>query len=80
MIIVNLAERTEGLVEALFAFWSNKRSGIPVDAFKQKMITFGLAPNLKFLEDIINIIHANRPKQIPKAPGLGSTQKKRSLE
>ena len=58
----------DSLLEALFAFWSNKRSAIPADVFYQKMTTFGLAPNLKFIEDIMNIINFNKPKKIQKSP------------
>ena len=68
LIMVSLNERMDSLLEALFAFWSNKRSAIPADVFYQKMTTFGLAPNLKFIEDIMNIINFNRPKKIQKSP------------
>ena len=50
------------MLKALFTVWSNKKPIICSDIFYQKMTTFGLAPDLKFIEGITNIVYANRPK------------------
>ena len=55
---------------------------IPASEFYQKMATYGLVPNLKFIEDIIAIIYFNKPKKIvthnqkDKSPGTALTLKK----
>ena len=50
------------LIEALFSFWANKKPSINADFFYQKMTTFGLVPDLKFIENITTIIYSNQPK------------------
>ena len=64
MIKENLFERKTNLVDALFAFWSNKKSAIPADLFYQKMTTYGLVPDLKFIENVTNIMYQNRHKPV----------------
>lgn len=67
LILPNLNERMNNLIEALFSFWANKKPSINADLFYQKMTTFGLAPDLKFIENIMTIIYSNRPKPIAKS-------------
>ena len=62
--MVNINERTGNLIEALFAFWGKKRPVMQADQFYQKMATYGLVPDIKFIEDITNIIYFNRPRPI----------------
>lgn len=86
LVMVNLAERMNCLIEALFSVWSTKRSAIPADVFYQKMTTYSLVPDLKTIQEIMDIVHYNRPKKIltamqreanSKSP---SRRKKHSLE
>ena len=57
MIKTNLDERMHNLVAALFEFWSNGKSAIPAEEFYQKMTTYGLVPDLKFIEAITTIVY-----------------------
>lgn len=63
LILSNFEERTQNLLKALFAVWSGKRSCLSADSFYQKMTTFGLAPDLKFIEQVTNTVYQSRPKQ-----------------
>lgn len=45
------------MIEALFAFWSNKKPQMPAELFYQKMTTFGLTSDMKFIENITSIVH-----------------------
>ena len=58
----NLDERMGHLIEALFNFWKRKHAAVPAQKFYKRMTTFGLAPSLKFIEEITTIQYANRPK------------------
>ena len=46
-----------------------------MDTFYQKMTTFGMVPDLKFIEHVTTITYQNRPKQIPAAGAAGSSSK-----
>ena len=52
-----LDERMKNMIEALFAFWANKKSAMPAEAFYQKMTTYGLVPDIKFIEGITTIVY-----------------------
>lgn len=43
------------LIEALFNFWKRKHAAVPAQKFYKRMTTFGLAPSLKFIEEITTI-------------------------
>ncbi len=52
------------MLKALFAVWANKKCVMSADLFYQKMTTFGLVPDLKFIEGITTIVYSNRPKML----------------
>ena len=60
-MVPNLAERMNCLIEALFNVWSNQHRALQADVFYKKMATYSLVPNLKAIEEIMDIIHFNRP-------------------
>ena len=62
MIMPCLDERMKAMIEALFAFWANKKSAMPADAFYQKMTTYGLVPDIRFIEGITTIVYQNRTR------------------
>ena len=62
LIKVGLDERTGNFIEALFAFWANKKNVMPAETFYQKMTMFGLVPDLKFIENITTIVYQSRPR------------------
>ncbi len=61
-VIHNFEERTQNMLKALFAVWANKKCVMSADLFYQKMTTFGLVPDLKFIEGITSVVYSNRPK------------------
>lgn len=63
----NLDERTHNLIEALFPHWAHGKHAMPAETFYQKMTTFGLVPDLKFVEAVTNICYAGRPRPAAQA-------------
>ena len=53
----NLDERSQNLIEALFPHWAHGKHAMPAETFYQKMTTFGLVPDLKFVEAVTNIAY-----------------------
>ena len=93
LILANLDERVEKFVEALFNYWSgnmdkedkDKTNTIPAEDFYQKMVTFGLAPDIKFIQEVTTITHLsfisssrNRPKPPQRAARAGDKTPTRS--
>lgn len=60
-IINNFDQRLQNMVKALFNVWQDKsEKAIPAEAFYHKMAAFGLAPDVKLLENVTNIVYQNR--------------------
>ena len=69
------------MIEALFTFWKRKHAAIPAQKFFKRMTTFGLAPDLRFIEQITNIVYSNRPRPAQSHDkNAAGKSKKRSLE
>ena len=73
LIIGNFDERMHCMIKAFFNVWCHdpnshlgskrrQRQAIPAEEFYQKMTTFGLVPDCKFIENITTIVFFNRPK------------------
>ena len=62
LILANLDERIMKFIDALFNYWKDPSNTIAPEVFFQKMVTFGLAPDIKFIQEITHITHMNRPK------------------
>ena len=66
LILAHLDERIGKFAEALFNVWKDRKGTIPPEAFCQKMVTFGLAPDIKFIHEVTTVTHLNyKPKQPP---------------
>ena len=77
LILPNLDERIDKFIDALFYVWKDPyhepANTIVPEVFYQKMVTFGLAPDLKFIQEITNISHFNnRPKMNVRVSKIGA--------
>ena len=57
-ILPNFEERQQNMIKALFTVWCDgpKKHTMRAEDLYQKMTTFGLAPDLKFIEQVTNVV------------------------
>ena len=44
------------MVKALFSIWSEQEDNIKIDEFCLKMVMFGLAPDIKIINEVTNTV------------------------
>lgn len=72
IIMPNLDEKIEKFVVALFDYWKEpKKEWIPMDVFKQKMLTFGFASDMQMITTVTQIVENSRPSEHPKPVAKG---------
>ena len=65
-ILPDFENRMQNMIKALFSVWAGEKkqsiASLKAEDFYNRMTTFGLVPDVKFIEQVTNIVHSNRPK------------------
>ena len=65
-ILPDFENRLQNMIKALFSVWAGEKKqstpSLKAEDFYNRMTTFGLVPDVKFIEQVTNIVHSNRPK------------------